>query len=112
MSSARSRWAATPRRPGGWSTPPGSPAPGSSVASTTATPPPSARPPRGQRLWCDEGQIGKIMFIRSRHGIAGREGYDREWRARGEISGGGELIDQGVHGLDLARWFLGEFSER
>jgi len=66
---------------------------------------------RQAKLWCDEGQIGEIMFIRSRHGIAGREGYDREWRARGEISGGGELIDQGVHGLDLARWFLGEFSE-
>jgi predicted dehydrogenase len=66
---------------------------------------------RQARRWCDEGQIGEITFIRSRHGIGGREGYDKEWRARPEISGGGELIDQGVHGLDLARWFLGEFSE-
>jgi predicted dehydrogenase len=37
-------------------------------------------------------------------------GYEREWRANPEISGGGELIDQGVHLIDLARWFLGEFS--
>ena len=66
---------------------------------------------RQAKRWCDEGEIGEIMFIRCRHGICGREGYDKEWRARGEISGGGELVDQGVHGLDLARWFLGEFSE-
>lgn len=63
------------------------------------------------KRWCDEGEIGEIMTVRCRHGIGGREGYDREWRARGEISGGGQLVDQGVHGLDLARWFLGEFSE-
>lgn len=66
---------------------------------------------RQAKRWCDDGEVGEIMFIRCRHGIAGREGYEKEWRARGEISGGGELIDQGVHGLDLARWFLGEFSE-
>lgn len=66
---------------------------------------------RQAKRWCDEGEIGEIMFVRCRHGIGGREGYEKEWRARSEISGGGELIDQGVHGLDLARWFLGEFSE-
>jgi predicted dehydrogenase len=49
------------------------------------------------------------MFIRGRYGHGGRIGYDREWRARPEISGGGELMDQGVHLIDLARWFLGEF---
>jgi predicted dehydrogenase len=37
-------------------------------------------------------------------------GYDQEWRANPAISGGGELIDQGVHLIDLARWFLGEFT--
>ncbi len=41
-------------------------------------------------------------------GHGGRIGYDREWRARRERSGGGELIDQGVHLVDLARCFLGE----
>jgi predicted dehydrogenase len=38
-------------------------------------------------------------------------GYDKEWRARPEVSGGGELIDQGMHLIDLARWFAGEFVQ-
>lgn len=58
----------------------------------------------------DSGDIGKILFIRCRYGITGRPGYEKEWRAIPEISGGGELIDQGVHVLDLFRWFLGDFS--
>lgn len=66
---------------------------------------------RQARLWYDQGCIGEVMYIRCRHGIGGRPGYEQEWRARGEISGGGELMDQGLHILDLARWFLGEFAE-
>ena len=50
------------------------------------------------------------MFIRGRYGHGGRPGYEREWRAQPERSGGGELVDQGVHLIDLARWFLGDFS--
>ncbi|MCL2449613.1 MAG: Gfo/Idh/MocA family oxidoreductase, partial [Polyangiaceae bacterium] len=47
------------------------------------------------------------MFVRARYGHGGRIGYDREWRAVPELSGGGELIDQGVHLIDLARWLMG-----
>jgi predicted dehydrogenase len=54
--------------------------------------------------------FGDLMFIRARYGHGGRTGYDREWRADPELSGGGELMDQGVHLLDLAGHFLGEFS--
>ena len=50
------------------------------------------------------------MFLRGRYGHGGRVGYDREWRADPARSGGGELIDQGVHLIDLSRWFLGDFS--
>lgn len=60
---------------------------------------------------CGEGAIGEPMLIRGRYGHGGRVGYDREWRADPERSGGGELIDQGVHVIDLARWFLGDFTE-
>jgi predicted dehydrogenase len=59
----------------------------------------------------DEGLIGPPMFVRARYGHGGRIGYEKEWRAKPDISGGGELIDQGVHIIDLARWFLGDFTE-
>jgi len=53
--------------------------------------------------------LGEVMFIRGRYGHGGRVGYDREWRMDPAQSGGGELIDQGVHLIDLAGSFLGEF---
>jgi predicted dehydrogenase len=59
----------------------------------------------------DSGVLGDLMFIRARYGHGGRIGYDKEWRAKPELSGGGELIDQGPHLIDLSRWFLGEFAE-
>jgi predicted dehydrogenase len=61
------------------------------------------------RTLIDEGALGPLMFLRARYGHGGRKGYDREWRADPTLSGGGELIDQGVHLIDLAGWFLGEF---
>jgi len=59
----------------------------------------------------DSGVLGELMFIRARYGHGGRIGYDKEWRARPELSGGGELIDQGPHLIDLSRWFLGDFND-
>lgn len=61
------------------------------------------------RTLVDEGALGPLMYIRARYGHGGRLGYEKEWRANRELSGGGELLDQGVHLIDLARWFLGEF---
>lgn len=57
----------------------------------------------------DTGALGPMMFIRGRYGHGGRLGYEKEWRADREISGGGELIDQGIHLIDLSRWFMGDF---
>jgi len=57
------------------------------------------------------GALGPMMFVRGRYGHGGRIGYDKEWRADPKISGGGELIDQGVHLIDLAGIFLGEFTK-
>ena len=59
----------------------------------------------------DAGALGPLMFLRGRYGHGGRKGYDREWRADPALSGGGELIDQGVHLIDLAGWFLGDFAK-
>ncbi|MEY2410368.1 MAG: hypothetical protein QOF48_3038 [Verrucomicrobiota bacterium] len=57
------------------------------------------------------GALGPMMFVRGRYGQGGRIGYDKEWRADPKLSGGGELIDQGVHLIDLAGIFLGEFTK-
>ena len=56
------------------------------------------------------GALGPIMFVRGRYGQGGRVGYEKEWRADPALSGGGELIDQGVHLIDLAGIFLGDFT--
>jgi predicted dehydrogenase len=63
------------------------------------------------RALADAGAIGPILYVRGRYGHGGRPGYDREWRADPAIAGGGELLDQGVHLIDLARWFCGELVE-
>jgi predicted dehydrogenase len=60
---------------------------------------------------CDSGALGPLLYIRARYGHGGRPGYHQEWRANPELSGGGELIDQGVHLIDLARRFLGDFDK-
>jgi predicted dehydrogenase len=66
---------------------------------------------RQARHLVDSGLLGPLLFVRARYGHGGRPGYANEWRAQPLRSGGGELIDQGVHLIDLARWFLGEFVE-
>ena len=60
---------------------------------------------------CESGAIGELIYVRGRYGHGGRIGYEKEWRADPKRSGGGELIDQGVHLIDLARWFLGDFTD-
>jgi predicted dehydrogenase len=47
------------------------------------------------------------MHLRARYGHGGRPDYDREWRTDPACSGGGELVDQGVHLLDLSHWLAG-----
>jgi predicted dehydrogenase len=58
------------------------------------------------------GVYGELMHVRARYGHGGRIGYDREWRADPTRSGGGELIDQGMHLLDLTHWLAGPLPLR
>jgi predicted dehydrogenase len=53
------------------------------------------------------GCHGELMYLRARYGHGGRLGYGREWRADPARSGGGELVDQGMHLLDLSHWLAG-----
>ncbi len=57
------------------------------------------------------GALGELMFVRARYGHGARVGYHKEWRSDPALSGGGELMDQGVHLIDLAGWFLGDFAQ-
>lgn len=59
----------------------------------------------------ENGELGEIMFMRCRYGITGRKGYEKDWRMTPAISGGGQLMDQGQHVIDLFRWFGGEIRE-
>ncbi len=62
------------------------------------------------RQLVDGDAIGPLTHVRARYGHGGRIGYEKEWRFVPAISGGGEAIDQGMHLVDLARWFLGDFT--
>jgi predicted dehydrogenase len=64
---------------------------------------------RAHEIFSD-GALGPLLYIRGRYGHGGRPGYEREWRADPVIAGGGEMLDQGVHLIDLARWIAGDFT--
>lgn len=56
----------------------------------------------------EAGNYGNLLHVRARYGHGGRLGYEREWRADRARSGGGELIDQGSHLIDLVRSLFGD----
>lgn len=59
----------------------------------------------------DAGEIGRPIAARCRYGICGRPGYEAEWRADPERAAGGQYAEQGVHAIDLFRWFLGDLAD-
>jgi predicted dehydrogenase len=58
------------------------------------------------------GELGKVINIRGVYGKAKLITFNQPgWRTKREISGGGVLLDQGIHMVDLMRLFGGEFKE-
>lgn len=49
----------------------------------------------------DSGQYGKVLWMRGRYGKSVDADYLKGWRASKELAGGGILLDQGIHMLDL-----------
>jgi predicted dehydrogenase len=56
----------------------------------------------------EAGGIGDISFVRCRYGHGGRPGYEHQWCTDQDLSGGGVLLEQGIHILDLFRYLVGE----
>lgn len=55
----------------------------------------------------DEGSLGEILYLKGTYGKSGGAHYRESWRNKAEISGGGILLDQGIHMLDLFQFFAG-----
>lgn len=59
----------------------------------------------------ESNKYGKILWVRGVYGKAIGSGNPHEWRNDPELAGGGILFDQGIHMLDLFRYFCREFTE-
>lgn len=59
----------------------------------------------------ESGRLGRIMWMRGIYGKSGGANYEKQWRSSKEMCGGGILLDQGIHMVDLLRFFSGEFVE-
>ena len=62
------------------------------------------------KKFIDERKFGKVLWIRGRYGKSVDDKYYKTWRAEKELSGGGILIDQGIHMLDLFIYLGGDFD--
>lgn len=66
---------------------------------------------REARFRFERGDFGCPLSASCRYGICGRPGYEKEWRADPDQAAGGQYAEQGVHAIDLFRWFLGDLVE-
>lgn len=57
------------------------------------------------------GELGKIVNVRGVYGKSKIIPFGGGWRAERRYAGGGILLDQGIHMVDLIRLFCGEFVE-
>ena len=59
----------------------------------------------------DQGDMGKILWMRGRYGKSVTKDFHNDWRTKKELSGGGILLDQGIHMLDLFLFLGGNFDQ-
>lgn len=65
---------------------------------------------KAAKAFIGEGGLGDVLYVKGTYGKSGGIRYKESWRNQKEISGGGILLDQGVHMLDLFQLFLGPLS--
>ena len=56
------------------------------------------------------GEYGQVLWMRGRYGKSVNEDYYNNWRAKKDLAGGGILLDQGIHMLDLFLHLSGDFD--
>jgi predicted dehydrogenase len=59
----------------------------------------------------ESGRLGRILWMRGVYGKCGGIGFEETWRSNKDLAGAGILLDQGIHMLDLFRYFSGDFTE-
>jgi len=58
------------------------------------------------------GELGRVINLRGVYGKSQLITFDQDsWRTRRDLAGGGVLLDQGIHIVDLIRLFSGEFTQ-
>lgn len=66
---------------------------------------------RAMKRLVESGSHGRLLWMRGRYGKSVDESYFRDWRADRKLAGGGILLDQGIHMLDLFLSLAGDFDE-
>ncbi len=56
-------------------------------------------------------ELGEVINLRGVYGKSKIINFDSDWRTKRALSGGGILLDQGIHMVDMIRLFAGEFRE-
>ena len=59
----------------------------------------------------ESNQYGKIINLRGVYGKSSIIPFDKGWRSERRYAGGGILLDQGIHMLDMMLYFAGDFEE-
>ena len=59
----------------------------------------------------DKKEFGRILWMRGRYGKSVETDFYKNWRSKKEYSGGGILIDQGIHMLDIFLYLAGDFDK-
>jgi predicted dehydrogenase len=57
------------------------------------------------------GELGEILDLKGVYGKSKMIRFDSDWRTKRAVAGGGILLDQGIHMLDMMRLFAGEFTD-
>lgn len=58
----------------------------------------------------ESGEYGKVIWMRGRYGKSVTADYFNQWRSKKKLAGGGILMDQGIHMLDLFLYLGGDFN--